>query len=169
MKKVHSMQDAAVAAIVDGERRVGSRSESVRSGEPVPAPLPQPSAADPEVTATGRRRSFKAAYKMRILSEVDACQVPGGVGAILRREGLYSSHLVAWRRERDQGVEERFSRKRGPKPSRSPLAKRVRELERDKARLERRLRKAETIIDVQKKLALLTHEWVQELRLAKAA
>jgi hypothetical protein len=106
---------------------------------------------DPEVEPRPKRRQFTIDYKLRILKEADACKEPGEVGALLRREGLYSSHLVLWRRQREQAASTQLkSRKRGPKAKvQDP---RVKQLERDKARLERRLKRAETIIEIQKKV-----------------
>src|SRR5271165_4269827 len=75
---------------------------------------------DPEVPERATRRRFSAEYKLRILTEVDACSEPGEIGALLRREGLYSSHLVDWRRSRDAGALEGLGRKRGRKPK-APL------------------------------------------------
>jgi transposase-like protein len=104
-----------------------------------------------------RRRRFSAAYKLRIVEEADACTKAGGVGALLRREGLYSSHLVIWRRARDQGQLEALSpKRRGPKPDPDrPLQKRNAQLERENARLRQRLETAEVIIDVQRKVSRL--------------
>jgi transposase len=109
---------------------------------------------DPEVVARPKRRQFTIEYKLRILREADACKEPGEIGALLRREGLYSSHLVLWRRQREQAAQTQLrSRKRGPKAKvQDP---RVKQLEREKARLERRLKHAETIIEIQKKAAEL--------------
>jgi len=106
---------------------------------------------DPEVEPRPKRRQFTIDYKLRILKEADACKEPGEIGALLRREGLYSSHLVLWRRQREQAASTQLkSRKRGPKGKvQDP---RVKQLERDKARLERRLKRAETIIEIQKKV-----------------
>jgi len=110
---------------------------------------------DPEVMAKRPRRTFTAQYKLRILEKVDASSAPGEVGAILRREGLYSSHLTKWRSQRTEGSLQGLSaKKRGRKKIEvSPLAKRLAELERENARLRNRLKKAETIIDVQKKMS----------------
>jgi transposase len=99
------------------------------------------------------RRHLPAEYKLRILPEADAVTEPGELGALLRREGLYSSLLSSWRRDREAAARERMGRKRGPKPSRNPLARRVAELERQNGRLQRRLRQAETIIAFQKKVS----------------
>jgi transposase len=115
-----------------------------------PSPVP-----DSEVRARAARRRFTAEYKLRIVREADACTGAGELGALLRREGLYSSHLATWRRQRDAGALSALSpKKRGrPAPAASPLARRVAELEREKVRLERRLKQAETIIAVQKKIS----------------
>lgn len=107
---------------------------------------------DPEVPAKARRRQFSAEYKLRILKEAEACKGPGEIGALLRREGLYSSHLVTWRRRRDAGALVGMrSRKRGPKGrDEDPRLKRQ---EREIFCLQRQLKQAVTIIDIQKKVA----------------
>jgi transposase len=113
------------------------------------ATLPLP---DPEVLARVQRRRFTAEYRRRILKEADACKKPGAMGALLRREGLYSSHLVNWRRQREQGeLAAGRARKRGPAPK--PIDPRVRQLEVENRRLQRKLARAETIITLQKKVA----------------
>jgi transposase len=110
---------------------------------------------DPEVVPRAKRRRFNAEYKQRILEEADACSEPGQIGALLRREGLYSSHLTTWRRQREQGqLEGLRAKKRGRKPSVDEAqAKEMEALKREKQRLESRLQQAETIIEVQKKLS----------------
>ena len=109
---------------------------------------------DPEVTEKPVRRKFTAEYKLRILAEADRCTEYGQVGALLRREGLYSSHLSEWRRKRREGTLVSLSpKKRGPKPEKNPLAPEVARLERENDRLQRKLKQAETIIDVQKKVS----------------
>jgi len=110
-----------------------------------------------QVVAKAKRRVFTAAYKLRIVQEAeDAAATPGGVGALLRREGLYSSHLVSWRRERQAGSLEALTpRKRGRKSQRDPLAEENEKLRRQLGQLTEKLRKAEIIIDVQKKVAAL--------------
>jgi transposase-like protein len=112
-------------------------------------------APDPEVEAKPKRRKFSAAYRLRILEEADRCQNPGEVGQLLRREGLYSSHLSSWRKARREGSLAALSpKKRGAKPkARNPLEPKVRQLEAKVARLERELEKAHTILDVQEKVA----------------
>ena len=109
--------------------------------------------ADPEVSAKAERRKFSAAYKRSILAEADRGG-PGAVAGILRREGLYSSHLTTWRKQRESGeIAGLEPRKRGKKPApKNPLSGEVRRLERENRRLQKRLRQAEIIIDVQKKL-----------------
>ena len=102
---------------------------------------------DPEVPERPRRRRFSAAYKLAILAEIDRATEPGAVGAFLRRERLYSSHLVDWRRARDRGALEALARPQGrPKPN--PLAKENERLRRQNARLEGRLATAERIIEI---------------------
>jgi transposase-like protein len=108
---------------------------------------------NPEVSALPKRRIFTADYKKAILEEVEACTKTGGVGEIIRREGLYSSHLTEWRRERDRGVLSALGKKRGRKTSINPLNNEVEKLRRDNAELKRRLEQAELIIDVQKKVS----------------
>ncbi len=112
---------------------------------------------DPEVVAKPKRRTFTAEYKLRILQEAEAAAgTPGGIGALLRREGLYSSLLATWRRERANGILEALTpQKRGRKSKRNPLAEEMEKLRRENARLREKLRKAEIIIEVQKKLAAL--------------
>jgi transposase len=109
---------------------------------------------DPEVTLKARRRRFTADYKLRILDEAAACRTPRERGALLRREGLYASHLTHWRRERHAGAMAGLNaKKRGPKAD--PLAIENANLRRENARLHTQLERAETIIEVQKKLSLL--------------
>ena len=111
--------------------------------------------ADPEVPEKARRRRFTAEYKLRVVEQADACTEAGEVGELLRREGLYSSHLATWRRQKREGSLQGLSpRRRGRKPNPvNPLAKRVAELERENKALSARLRQAEVIIDVQKKVS----------------
>jgi transposase-like protein len=108
---------------------------------------------DPEVPEKRPRRKFTAQYKLRILEEADACKEPGQIGALLRREGLYSSNLNTWRRQKEKGLLEALSpKKRGRKEKeKNSLAPRVAQLERENERLRNKLKQAEIIIDVQKK------------------
>ena len=109
---------------------------------------------DPQVVPKGERRKFSAEYKLRILAEADACTERGQIGALLRREGLYSSNLDKWRKQRDRGALEGLGgQKRGRKPD--PRAAEMARLQRENEQLRSRLERAEHIIDVQKKLALL--------------
>ena len=107
-----------------------------------------------EVVEKARRRGFTAEYKLRVLAEADRCTQPGEVGALLRREGLYSSLLSAWRRQRDAGeLSARSPKKRGP-PAKVPdaSARRVAELEKQLAQAQVRLKRAEALLDLQKKV-----------------
>ena len=118
--------------------------EAPRAGRARPTP-------DPEVVAKPKRRQFTAEYRLRILEEADRCTQPGEVGRLLRREGLYSSHLTAWRKARRKGsLRELAAKKRGAKPAeRNPLDAKLRALEAQVARLEHELHTAHTILDVQ--------------------
>ena len=113
------------------------------------------SSPDPEVPAKPERRKFRAEDKKRILEETDRTVEHGGVGAILRREGIYSSTLHGWRKERDAAVRKAFSQKRGPQTKRNPLSSENERLRRQNQRLQEELEKAHIIIDVQKKVAKL--------------
>ena len=107
---------------------------------------------DPEVTEKPKRRRFSAEYRLRVVREADSCKESGGVGALLRREGLYSSHLTLWRQQRDAGALAGMrAQKRGPKSK--AVDPRLKRLEREVSRLKRQLEQAETIIDIQKKVA----------------
>ncbi len=123
-----------------------------------PTIVSAPAAASPELVQRPRRRTFTAKDKLRILGEADhAAGVPGGVGAIVRREGLYSSALTDWRRQRDAGAFEALSPiNRGPKVATpNPLAAEHAQLKRDNRLLTKRLERAEAIIEIQKKVAAL--------------
>ena len=108
---------------------------------------------DPEVPEKTARRKFTAAYKLRILKEADGCTEFGQIASLLRREGIYSSSLSLWRRQAAQGL---IPKKRGPVARKAdPLVRRNAELEKENARLTHKLKQAELIIDVQKKVAEL--------------
>ncbi|GAN32189.1 hypothetical protein BROSI_A0701 [Candidatus Brocadia sinica JPN1] len=111
--------------------------------------------SDPEVTEKAVRRKFTAKYKLRILQEAEACTTQGQIGALLRREGLYSSNLTTWRCQQKKGALEALSPKyRGPKAKNiDPSERRIAELEKENHRLKEKLKRAEIIIDVQKKLS----------------
>jgi len=137
-----------VEAAPGAERRESERSEVERGVAPGAAST----APDPEVPAKAQRRQFTAEYKKRILAEAESGGESGIIGAMLRREGLYSSHLTLWRQQRDRGL---IPHRRGPKPKHDPLFEEVRRLKRENAQLTQRLARAELIIDVQKKVSLL--------------
>ncbi len=125
----------------------------------MPAPKFVPSSTavpDPEVQPKPKRRQFLAAEKLRILEEADRCTEPGQIGALLRREGIYSSHLSKWRWLRKQGqLQALTSQHRGPKTTHTPEHDEVERLKRHVARLEAKLAHAEAIIDIQKKVSAL--------------
>lgn len=109
---------------------------------------------DPEVVPKAKRRTFSAAYKQHILEEADRCNERGQVGALLRREGLYSSHLTDWRREREAGrLSGSTDQRRGRKPRQSAAEKENARLQRENERLRRQLERANLIISAPKKLA----------------
>jgi transposase-like protein len=105
--------------------------------------------------AKAQRRKFTAEYKLGIVEEADHATDAGAIGALLRREGLYSSHLVEWRRLRQTGALSALSKKRGRKPARNPLAEEIGKLKAELARVNKKLQQAELIIDVQKKVSAL--------------
>ncbi len=134
---------AEVAGAEGARRATGARATSADAAVP-----------DPAVSEKAKRRRLTAEYKLRILREVEQCKVPGEIGAILRREGLYTSHLTDWRRQRDRIASEGLAqRKRGPKAKTQDP--RVKELEQENARLKRRLQRAETMLEIQKKASEL--------------
>lgn len=109
---------------------------------------------DPEVVPKAERRRFTAEYKLRVLTAADGCKKPGEIGALLRREGLYRSHLDKWRTQQRKGSLQALApQKRGRKPD--PQAAEIARLRSENERLQKRLQQAETIIDVQKKLSAL--------------
>ncbi len=158
--KINGVSSPLTTVLPAAERREAERSEADRSaaaGKTVAPEPPLPPRPDPEVVAGAKRRTFTAEYKQRILAEADAATAqPGAVGALLRREGLYSSHLVAWRRERQAGILRGLTpQRRGPKTKRHPQEEELQRLRRENQRLTEELRKAEIIIDVQKKVGAL--------------
>jgi transposase len=143
------------AAVTEGGRRptgvTAAGGEPADAQEGLPPPNGKPSPPDPEVLAKPQRRRHTKAYKLDILSQVDACSGVGQIGALLRREGLYSSYLSNWRLQRSQGqLDASASKKRTAKPANHQAA-RVNQLERENTRLKARLRQAELILDIQKK------------------
>ena len=142
------MNDKQKPAVAGAETKEGRR----------PTIVSAPATASPELSDRPRRRTFTAADKVRLLGEIDrAAGVPGAVGTILRREGLYSSSLTDWRRQRAAGVYDALSpTRRGPKPVEpNPLADELAQALRENARLKQRLERAEVVIEVQKKVAML--------------
>jgi transposase-like protein len=136
-----AMQETGILDSVLGDIMTGGRG----------APRP-----NPEVLARAKRRTYTADYKVKILGEADAARGSGEIGALLRKRGLYSSHLTKWRQERKSGILEGLSpQKRGPKSKSSPLTAENQKLRRENEQLTDRLRKAEIVIDVQKKVAML--------------
>jgi transposase-like protein len=111
--------------------------------------------SDPEVPEKKPRRKFTAKYKLEILEKVETCTRPSQIGLLLRKEGLYSSNLTTWRKQRDKGLLEAMTpKKRGRKKiEKNPLAQEVAWLQRDNERLKKKLKQAETIIEVQKKIS----------------
>ena len=134
----HEMKDSAET---EGARRAtGVSADGAETGP------------DPEVAEKPKRRQFSAEYRLRILREAEASKAAGAVGALLRREGLYSSHLVQWRRQREAGALSGMrAKKRGPKGREEDP--RLKQQAREIARLQRKLKQAETIIEIQKKVA----------------
>src|SRR6266699_958966 len=131
------------------------RSETAGGSEAEPVSLTA-DRPNPEVVARAKRRIFTGEYKQRVLADADKARESGGIGALLRREGLYSSHLVTWRQERAAGILHALTpQKRGPKSKRSPLDEENQNLRRENQQLSEELRKAEIVIDIQKKVAAL--------------
>ena len=146
----------------DGGEGAGETEGARRATGVFPAGAPAPEApalgsADAEVVAKPQRRRFTAEYKRRIVREADRCTTPGAIGALLRREGLYSSHLTTWRAARDRGELEALTpKKRGPKgPPLDPRDKQLAEQEREIAKWKKRAERAEALVEVQKKVAAL--------------
>ena len=139
----------------EAQRAVGERSLRVSGGAAL-AELP-----DPELRERAQRRRFTSAYKLAIVREADGlADRPGEIGALLRREGLYSSHLTKWRRLRDEGALEALSRPRGPKPP-HPLEVENAQLKRRLARAEAELEKAHKVIEVQGNVSALLGELLE--------
>lgn len=145
MKARESQGKESMIGVTEGVRRTTGVT-------PIAGPIGPP---NPEVKEKKSRRRFTAQYKLRILEEVDACTEPGQQGALLRREGLYSSNLTKWRQQREAGLLSALSpQQRGRKPrQKNPLAERVAELEKANRHLESQLKQARMIIDVQKKIS----------------
>jgi transposase len=150
MNKIRSMV-VNQAIVGEPERRADERSEAARSGGSPTIERPAvPVAPDPEVSAHHTRRRFTTAYKLEMLRRADACNRHGELGALLRQEGLYSSHLITWRQQRTAGL---TPKKRGRKTT--AVDPRVKKLELENRRLTSRLQQAEAIIAFQKKVSEL--------------
>jgi hypothetical protein len=146
---MNRMPGAVDINVAEGPEAEGARRATAASGSSATLRASTP---DPEVPARVQRRQFTAEYRRDLLKEADACKKPGALGALLRREGLYSSHLANWRRQREQGeLLTGRARTRGPTPK--VIDPRVRQLEVENRRLQRKLARAETIITLQKKVA----------------
>jgi hypothetical protein len=140
---------------VAGPEAPGAGLSAERREPAAPAGPPAPRVPDPEVAAKPTRRQFTAGYKLRILREAERQREAGAIGALLRREGLYSTHLTTWRQQRESGALEAMKqRRRGRKPDPNQGARqRIAALEVENERLQERLRHAEAIITAQKKLS----------------
>jgi transposase len=136
------------------ERAVGERSD-LAAARPSRKGVP-----DPELVERARRRRFTAEYKLRMLQQAEACSRPGEIGALLRREGLYTSHLTAWRKQRDAGALEALDRPRGRRPA-DPRDARIAALERRAERAEAELEKARKVIEVQGNVSALLGELLE--------
>ena len=152
----HTVPVSSPSALPTVGHREPERSEGDRSATVGKAGVKLKTRPDPEVVAQAKRRRFTGEYKQRILAETDQAKGSGGIGLLLRREGLYSSLLATWRREREAGVLQALTpQKRGPKSKRDPFQEETAQLRRENVRLTEQLRKAEIVIDVQKKVAAL--------------
>lgn len=150
---MHTMRSKQtdLSSVGEPERRADERSETARSGgSPTDERDGGPVLPDAEVTARHARRRFTVAYKRQVLRDADACTQPGEIGALLRKEGLYSSHLVTWRHQRDVGL---APQKRGRKAS--AIDPQVKKLEHENRRLTSRLQKVEALLAFQKKVSEL--------------
>ena len=148
---LESKQNGAVSRFA--ERAVGERSESAGASA-------APSVPDPELIERPRRRRFSAEYKLRVLREADACSRPGEVGELLRREGLYTSHLTYWRKQRDAGALQALGRPRGRRPADRRDVE-VGELRRRLERTETELEQALRVIEVQGNVSALLGELLE--------
>jgi len=136
------------------QRAVGERSEAA-AGQAERAGVP-----DPELVERPRRRRFSAEYKLRVLHAAEAASQPGEIGALLRREGLYTSHLTAWRKQREIGALKALSRPRGRKPA-DPRDAQIASLRRRAERAEADLEKAQRVIEVQGNVSALLGELLE--------
>jgi len=137
--------------VVEAKTVAGAGTEEGRR----PTVVPAPATANPELSDRPKRRTFTAGDKLRILEETDRAAATGDIGTVLRREGLYSTTLTDWRRQRAAGTLGALTpARRGPKVSEpNPLADELAKARQENARLQQRLERAEAIIDLQKKLS----------------
>lgn len=147
----------AVEKQEQGIEEAGETERARRASGVFPAAATAPGVPPTEVEPRAQRRIFTAEYKRRILREADRCTEPGKLGALLRREGLYFSHIRDWRAARERAELAGLSpKKRGPKPvPPDPRDKKIAELERENARLKKRAERAEALVELQKKVAAL--------------
>ena len=147
MSRLSASAEEKQSPVTDEPQQPEDKSR-VSEGKPMsPAPIPPDQA---------KRHRFSAKYKLRILREADACTEKGQLGRLLRREGLYSSHLTTWRRQQEEGSLQGLApKKRGRKPNKNRKSKREAQLEGEVRRLRKKLEQAEAIIDIQKKVAAL--------------
>jgi transposase len=151
MEHLMSLMEKNEAAGREAQRAEGERSEAA-GGSAAPEAVP-----DPELTERPKRRHFSAEYKLKVLKEADACKKQGELGALLRREGLYSSHISTWRRQREEGALGALGRKRGRKAP-DPLETENAELRRRAERAESELAKARKVIEVQGNVSALLED-----------
>jgi transposase len=149
---INQSHNGARETLSEGEPEGARRATG---GSPSAAKNPHFSRPDSEVSEKKSRRKFTAKYKLRILEKAEACTEPGQLGALLRQEGLYSSNLTTWRKQRDEGLLKAMSpRKRGRKAQPiNPLALEVARLQKENQRIQQKLRQAELIIEAQKKIS----------------
>lgn len=150
--QISSIPSQTVEEMVGARRATGISSTVASSFSPGVDAVPEP-----EVLERPVRRKFTADYKLKIVHEAASCTIPGQIGSLLRREGLYSSHLTYWRHQAHLGTLQALSpKKRGPRKQKpNPLAHKIAQLEKEKQRLSAKLKQAETIIEVQKKISEL--------------
>lgn len=162
MEKVNKIKQVTnpKAEEAEGARRATGVSSATAEEEKSAQSLP-----NPEVLPKPKRRRFTAAYKLGILNEIDSCTELGQIGHILRREGLYASQLTKWRQQRQEGALKSLSNNtRGRKPKTEPLiVNRINELEKENEELRKKLKQAEAVIGVQKKISELFGITVESL------
>jgi transposase len=152
MSEITSNGAADVAAAGREDQRAVGELGFVAGGRAAPAGVP-----DPELVAQAKRRKFTAKYKLEILEKADACTRPGEVGELLRREGLYTSHLTYWRKQRKDGALKELGRPRGRKPA-DRRDREIAELRRRAERAEAELEKAKKVIEIQGNLSALLEQ-----------